>query len=82
MFKNLITKLAEWKKRYDEKQYKKGYKLGDSWVRAKARNREIAGDPATKSSTHDLMEALDEIPLGGMFGAGFNQAIIDFNDSL
>lgn len=82
MFKKLIAKLAEWKKRYDEKQYNKGYKLATEYCKAKSKNMEIAGNPVKKESHYEISKEVEKIELGGMYGVGFKQAVIDFNDSL
>lgn len=82
MFKKLILWLAEWKRKHDEKQYNNGYKTATEYYKAKARIREIKGQIVEKLTYYQISEEVEKIELGGMYGAGFKQAIIDCNDSL
>lgn len=82
MIKKLMLWFVEWKARYDDKQYNKGYKLATEYCKAKSKNMEIRGKPVKKETHYQISEEVEKIELGGMCGTGFKQAVIDFNDAL
>ena len=82
MIRKLIRRFTDWRASRNGRQYDAGYKLSMKYCKTKSRNAQISGNPTKREPHHQLWQEVEKIDLGGMYGAGFKQAIMDFNDSL